>query len=138
MDIAAPSCKNLECLRDTRLLISSHTHACTHARVRTHTYNTHATHTHMHTHTTDTCITCVGLVEQEETTTNQYEEEKRWVFSFDLKEESEDKYHTMSIAFWHLPPNSARFSYATEGAAVQQCGRRPPEGSGTNMTVEAT
>ena len=24
--------------------------------------------------------------------------------------------HTPSIAFWHLPPNSARFSYATEGA----------------------
>ena len=24
--------------------------------------------------------------------------------------------HTLSIAFWHLPPNSARFSYATEGA----------------------
>ena len=23
--------------------------------------------------------------------------------------------HTLSIAFWHLPPNSARFSYATEG-----------------------
>ena len=23
---------------------------------------------------------------------------------------------TPSIAFWHLPPNSARFSYATEGA----------------------
>ena len=22
----------------------------------------------------------------------------------------------MSIAFWHLPPNSARFSYANEGA----------------------
>ena len=24
--------------------------------------------------------------------------------------------HTLSIAFQHLPPNSARFSYATEGA----------------------
>ena len=24
--------------------------------------------------------------------------------------------HTPSIAFWHPPPNSARFSYATEGA----------------------
>ena len=23
--------------------------------------------------------------------------------------------HTLSITFWHLPPNSARFSYATEG-----------------------
>ena len=24
--------------------------------------------------------------------------------------------HTPSITFWHLPPNSARFGYATEGA----------------------
>ena len=24
--------------------------------------------------------------------------------------------HTASTAFWHLPPNSAKFSYATEGA----------------------
>ena len=52
--------------------------------------------------------------------------------------------HTPSIAFRHLPPNSARFSYATDGAlficalpAVQRRGQRPPKGSGTNMTVEA-
>ena len=37
----------------------------------------------------------------------------------------------------------ARFSYTTEGAlficaAVQQCGQRPPKGSGTNIIVEAT
>ena len=49
--------------------------------------------------------------------------------------------HTPSIAFLHPPPNSARFSYATEGAlylraAVQRRGQRPPKG--TNMTVEAT
>ena len=25
-------------------------------------------------------------------------------------------HHTPSTAFWHLPPNSARFGYATEGA----------------------
>ena len=29
---------------------------------------------------------------------------------------SEASHHTPSIAFWHLPPDSARFSYATEGA----------------------
>ena len=29
---------------------------------------------------------------------------------------SEGADHTPSIAFRHLPPNSARFSYATEGA----------------------
>ena len=53
--------------------------------------------------------------------------------------------HTPSTAFRHLPSNSARFSYATEGvlsvylrAAVQRRGQRPPKGSGTNMTVEAT
>ena len=39
--------------------------------------------------------------------------------------------HTPSIAFRHFPPNSTRFGYATEG-------QRPPKGSGTNMTVEAT
>ena len=46
--------------------------------------------------------------------------------------------HTPSIAFWHLPPNSARFSYATEGALFISAQQRPPKGSGTNMTVEAT
>ena len=52
---------------------------------------------------------------------------------------------TPSIAFRHLPPNSARFSYATEGrgtlylcASVHRLGQRPPKVSGTNMTVEAT
>ena len=51
--------------------------------------------------------------------------------------------HTPSIAFRHLPPNSARFGYATEGAlylraAVHRRGQRPPKGSGTDKTVEAT
>ena len=49
--------------------------------------------------------------------------------------------HTPSIAFWHLPPNSARTSYATEGrgtlylpAAVHRRCQRPPKGLGTNHT----
>ena len=48
--------------------------------------------------------------------------------------------HTPSTAFRHLPPNSARFSYATERgtlylrAAVHRRGQRPPKGSGTNHT----
>ena len=50
--------------------------------------------------------------------------------------------HTHSHTFRHLPPNSDRFGYATEGAlfiaAVQRRGQRPPKGSGTNMTVGAT
>ena len=52
--------------------------------------------------------------------------------------------HTPSTAFRHLPPNSARFSYATEGAfsvylgaAVHRGGQRPPKGSGTNMTANS-
>ena len=54
------------------------------------------------------------------------------------------KNHTPSITFQHLPPNSARFGYATEGAlfylhtAVHRRGQRHPKGLGTNMTVEAT
>ena len=28
---------------------------------------------------------------------------------------AQQRRHTLSIAFWHLPPNSARFSYTTEG-----------------------
>ena len=56
---------------------------------------------------------------------------------------TEGALHTPCIAFRHLPPNSARFSYATEGAvylcaAVHRRGQRPPKGSGINMTVEAT
>ena len=54
--------------------------------------------------------------------------------------------HTPSTAFRHPPPNSARFSYVTEGAldlylraAVHRRGQRPPKGSGTDdKTVEAT
>ena len=49
--------------------------------------------------------------------------------------------HTPSTAFRHLPPNSARFSYAAEGgtlylrAAVQRRGgQRPPKGLGTDQT----
>ena len=49
--------------------------------------------------------------------------------------------HTPSIAFRHLPPNSVRFGYATEGvlglylylrAAVHRCCHRPPKGLGSN------
>ena len=53
--------------------------------------------------------------------------------------------HTPSIAFRHLPPNSARFGYATEGAlfifaaqlSMHRRGQRPPKGWGTDKTVEA-
>ena len=56
----------------------------------------------------------------------------------------EKAHHTPSTAFRNLPPNFARFSYATEGgilylrAAVHRRGQRPPKGSGTDKTVEAT
>ena len=49
--------------------------------------------------------------------------------------------HTSSIAFRHLPPNSARTGYSTEGArtlylraAVHRRGQRPSKGLGTNKT----
>ena len=49
------------------------------------------------------------------------------------------------LAFRHLPPNSARTGYATQGAfdlylraAVHRRGQRPPKGLGSNKTVEAT
>ena len=52
--------------------------------------------------------------------------------------------HSASIAFRHLPPNSARIGYATAWstlylcAAVSRRGQRPPKGVGTNKTVNAT
>ena len=52
----------------------------------------------------------------------------------------EHKLYTPCIAFRHLPPNSARFSYATEGALFisaqlsSDMVSAPPKGSGTNMT----
>ena len=50
---------------------------------------------------------------------------------------------TPSIAFRHLPPNSARFSYATVKdtlylrAAVHRRCQRTPKGLGTNKSVKA-
>ena len=49
--------------------------------------------------------------------------------------------HTPSIAFRHLPPNSARFGYATEGAlfiSVQCPPARSAPSESFYMTVEAT
>ena len=53
---------------------------------------------------------------------------------------TEGALHTPSIAFRHLPPNSARFSYATEGALLisAQLSTDAVNGLGTDMTVEAT
>ena len=50
----------------------------------------------------------------------------------------EQKVHCPSIAFRHLPPNSARTGYATDRAtlylraAVHRRGQRPPKGLCTN------
>ena len=57
----------------------------------------------------------------------------------DLEQKSAGSLHTPNIAFRHLPPNSARFSYATLylRAAVQRRGQHPPKGLGTDKTVEA-
>ena len=62
----------------------------------------------------------------------------------DFISQSQLSVHTPSIAFRHLPPDSARFSYATEWgtlylrAAIHRRGQRPPKGLGTDKTVEAT
>ena len=72
-----------------------HTHTPTHTHSRTHA-RTHArtrTHAHARTHTTDKHMhywRWVGRMRRKETTA-QYAEEKRWVFSFGFKEESEDE-----------------------------------------------
>ena len=57
----------------------------------------------------------------------------------------EDTAHSEHRFPQHLPPNSARFGYAAEGAldlylraAVHRRGQRPPKGLGTDTTVEAT
>ena len=62
-----------------------------------------------------------------------------------ISRDGEPRTHTPSTAFRHSPPNSARFSYATEGAffisaqlSMQRRGQRPLKGSCTNRTVEAT
>ena len=55
----------------------------------------------------------------------------------------EGRNYTPSIAFWHLPPSSARIGYATEGALLisaqlhvhRRC-QRPPKGLGTIKTAE--
>ena len=80
----------------TRTHTHAHTRTLTRTHARTHTRTharTHArTHTHTHTHYKNAIITGDGLIGRmrRKKTTNQYAEEKRWVLSFDLKEESEE------------------------------------------------
>ena len=75
----APSCKSPEHLqRHMDTLTSSQTHTQTHACTDP---DTHVTHT---LQMSNTCINSPKA-------TDQYAEEKRWVCSFDLKEENEDE-----------------------------------------------
>ena len=79
-----------------------HTNTQTHAQRHTHTHTHTHTHEHMHTnctplhthtllHTANTHILVMGLVKnRRKKMTNWSAEEKRWVFSFDLKEASEE------------------------------------------------
>ena len=84
--------------KDIRIRSFHHTHTHTHTYTRTHA-RTHApplpTHTRTHpasptrTHTT---LLVMGYgTSGRKKTTDQYAEEKRWVFSFDLKEPNEDE-----------------------------------------------
>ena len=71
----------------------THTHSHTHTHLHTHTHTyTHTTHAHTHTHTLSLSLSLqihallvMGWY-NEKKMTDQYSEEKRWVFSFDLRE----------------------------------------------------
>ncbi len=54
-----------------------------------------------------------------------------------LIQDGEPRTHTPSIAFRHLPPNSARFSYATEGALLNSLLRCLEEGRGVVIFIVA-
>ena len=75
--------------RDIRVHSFHHTHARTHAR--THTHARAQAHTHTHAYTIQIHTLLVMDWYKEKKTTDQYAEDKRWGFSFDLKEESEDE-----------------------------------------------
>ena len=107
-----PSRKSLEHLQRHDTLISSHTYTppqrcmCAPPPPPRHMHaHTHTTHTH--THSTNTCITGDGLVKWQ---ISIYVEGKRWVFSFDLKEESEDEcltgrgseFHSTGPMYWKV------------------------------------
>ena len=51
-------------------------------------------HTHTHTHYKIIHALLVMGWYNEKKTTDQYAEKKRWIFTFDLQEESEDEYLT--------------------------------------------
>ena len=68
----------------------THAHACMQAHTRTHARARTHTHTHTHAHT------CTHMHTHTHTHTHTQS-------------------HTPSITFRHLPPNSARFNYTTEG-----------------------
>ena len=108
----APSCRSLE-YKEQRykdMFISSLSLSLSLSLTHTHT------HTHTHTNTTNTCITGVGLAEWEERKPQiSTAQEKRWVFSSDLNEESEDKH-------WQREEGSSR-------SQVQCIGRISPHGS---------
>ena len=80
-----------------------HTHARTHAHARTHTH-ARARYQHMH------YWWWVGRMRRKKTT-DQYTEEKRWVFSVDLKEEREDE----NIISWILFLTSYHLHRVTSG-----------------------
>ena len=85
---------------------------------------------HIHTRTTNTCITGDGLVEWEGTA-DQHAEEKRWVFSSDLKEKREDEcltergreFQITGLMYWKdfFPRRPPAHSRNAEYLSIQGC-----------------
>ena len=72
---------------------------CVHARTHTHTLSLSLSHTHsLQIH----ALLVMGWYTEKKNDRSIYAEEKRWVFSFDLKEETEDdclrQRHTQNVS----------------------------------------
>ena len=102
----------------------THTHTHTHTRARARA----RAHTHTHTHTLQ--IHALLVMHWYQKTTDQYDKEKRWVFSFDLKEESEDEclterereFQSTGPMYWlkgSLPQGPSTHPRNTEDASIR-------------------
>ena len=93
-----------------RLILFTLVSVCTHTHKHTHTH----THTHTHSHLLSSSLSAFS---QRFTLLKSVAFTHRVNYSLPSFCQCFHTYrHTPSIAFQHLPPNSARFGYATEGA----------------------
>ena len=112
----------------TRTHAHTHTHTHTRARARTHTHT--RTHTHKHGEpanvTEAACVLAFAhkclrkhhdlfdiiMVLKSRALGVRGQDQRPW----EGLGPAQTPNHTPNIAFWHLPPNSARTGYTTEGA----------------------